>query len=52
MLKEIFDNIPLFLMNKKNPVLDQNVSKIIKMSKSLKQLKKTTGIKDIESFNF
>ena len=34
MPKEISDHIPLFTMSKKNPVLDQNLSLIIKTSKS------------------
>ena len=35
-LKEIFDHILLFSMSEKYPVLDQNLSKIIKTSKSMK----------------
>ena len=33
MLKEIFDHIPQFSLVKKNAVLDQNLSQIIKTSK-------------------
>ena len=33
MLKEIFDHIPQFSLSKKNAVLDQNLSLIIKTSK-------------------
>ena len=33
MLKEIFDHIPQFSLSKKNTVLDQNLSLIIKTSK-------------------
>ena len=35
-LKEIFDHILLFSMSEKYPVLDQNLSKILKTSKSMK----------------
>ena len=34
MPKEIFDRIPLISLSKKNAVLDQNLSSIIKTSKS------------------